>query len=339
MNARTWIAIRSAALPLTAALLLMLSWPGGAGAEENDHGWLGISLQQLTPSLREAMDISSDAGVLITEVVEDSPAEKAGLKMGDVILEFDGQTVSSPRRLTRLVRGTEPETEVTLQVLRKGQEKKVRVTLGKMNPGKQFKMRICGDDDEDNPMMDLDENALLLGLPPFQGMWNSSGLWLGIKPVGLTDQLAGFLHVKDGSGVLIAEVLEDSPAEKAGLLAGDVIVALDGERIEDTMELREEIGDHQEGDEVSVAVIRDGKEKSLQATLEESPRGDRLATTKELEKWPHGLRTFRLGRPDEDLVDLYLEKELDKGELDDLEERLEQLEKKVETLQENLKKK
>jgi len=339
MNTRSWMTIRAAALPLMAALLLTLWWPGGAGAKEHDQAWLGVSLQQLTPSLREAMDIPSDAGVLITEVVEDSPAEKSGLKMGDVIMEYDGQTVSSPRRLTKLVRSAEPETEVAIQVLRKGKEKNVQVKLGELEPGKHFKMRICGDDDEDDLFMDIDEDALILGMPPFPELMVGQGLWLGIKPIGLTEQLAGYFRVKNGSGVLIGEVFEDSPAEKAGLLAGDVIVSLDGERIEDTMELREEIGEHEEGDEVTVAVVRDGKEKNFQAVLEESDWSKQLAVTRKLEKWPHKMHRLHIGDMDEDLIDIYLEKELDEEELEALEKKLERLEEKLEELQEKLEKK
>lgn len=339
MNVRSRMISRSAMLTLMAALLLMLSWPGGAGAGEDDRGWLGVSLQQLTPSLREAMDITSGAGVLITEVVEDSPAEEAGLKMGDVILAFDGQTVSSPRRLTRLVRSAEPETEVALQVLRKGKEKKVRVTLGKLERGEHFKMRLYGDDDEDDLLMDIVHQDMLLGLPPMSGLLLGQDLWLGVKPIGLTDQLAGYFRVTDGGGVLIGEVFEDSPAEKAGLLAGDVIISLDGERIEDSMELREEIGDHEEGDEVTVAVIRDGQEKTFRAVLEETEWRDQLAVTRKLEKWPHKMHKLRIAGPDEDLVDMYLEKELDEKELEKLEERLEELEEQLEELQEKLNKK
>ena len=338
MKNRSWIIIGATALPLMAALLLMLSWPGGAGAEKDTHGWLGISLQQLTPSLREAMDISSDAGILITEVAEDSPAEKAGLKMGDVLLEYDGQKVSSPRRITKLVRGTEPDTEVDIRILRKGQEKNLRVKLGERESKKQFKIQICGDDDEDEEhlIMDIDEEDLIFGLPSFPELWVSPGLWLGIKPIGLTEQLAEYFQVTDGRGVLIGEVLADSPAEKAGLKAGDVIVRLNDERIEDAMELREEIGEHEEGDEVTVAVVRQGKEKSFRATLEESDLGEHLAVTKKLEKWPHKTHKFRIGTPDEDLVDFYLEKELDEKDLEKLEERLKDLEEKLERALEKL---
>ena len=338
MNTRSWITIR-AALPLMAALLLTMWWPDGAGAEKESQAWLGVSLQQLTPSLREAMDISTDTGVLITEVVEDSPAEEAGLMMGDIIMEYDGQTVSSPRRLTRLVRSAEPETEVAIKVLRKSKEKTVRVKMGELEREKHFKMRICGDDDEDELFMEIEREDLLLGMPPFRELWLTRDLWLGIKPVGLTEQLAGYFRVKDGRGVLIGEVFEDSPAEKAGLLAGDVIVSLDGERIEDTMELREEIGEHEEGEEVSVAVVRDGKEKSFQAVLEESDWSKQLAATRKLEKWPHKMHRLHVGDVDEDLIDIYLEQELDEEALEKLEEKLEKLEEKLEKLQEKLEKK
>jgi C-terminal processing protease CtpA/Prc len=258
--------------------------------------------------------------------------------MGDVILKYDGQAITSPRRLTKLVRGTEPESEVDIRVLRKGQEKSFRIKLGELEGRKHCRMRIFDGEDGDELFMDIDEDALLLGLPPLSGLLMTKGLWLGVQPIELSDQLADYFRVTDG-GVLIGEVFEDSPAEKAGLKAGDVIVALGGEDIEDTMELREEIGEHDEGDEVTVAVMRDGRKKSFQATLEESPEKDRLAVTRKLEKWPHKMHKLHIGAPDEDMVDIYLEKELDEDELEELEERLEKLEETLEELQEKLEKK
>jgi predicted metalloprotease with PDZ domain len=311
MKTRTILLHWSAALPLAAALLL-LSWPGSVGAKEDDPGWLGVSLQQLTPALREAMDISSDTGVLISQVMADSPADEAGLKEGDVILSYDGKDVASTRRLTKLVRGTEPDQEVAIRVLRKGQEKTFQVKIGER--------------DQEQPCW--------LGLPPLPQLWVAGGLWLGIKPVGLTDQLAEYFHVKDGRGVLVSEVVSDSPAEKAGLKAGDIIVKVDDERIEDTMELRETIGEHEEGDEVMVTAVRDGKERTFQATLEESPEKEHLALTETPEQWPQKMKKFRLRGPSENMMDFYIQKESDEEELQALQERLEAVEKELEKIQE-----
>jgi len=347
---RSWIACRWAVLPVMTALLLMLSWPSGGEAEEGDRGWLGVSLQQLTPSLREAMDISSDAGVLITEVLEDSPAGEAGLKMGDVIVTYDGQTVSSPHRLSNLVRGTEPETEIAIAVLRKGQEKTFRVKIGELEGEQECMIKIFKDGEkkdiflDKDGCMDIDEDALLLGLPPLPELWSTHGLWLGVKPVGLTEQLAEYFRVKDGRGVLIGEVMPDSPAEKAGLQAGDIIVRLDDERVEDTVELRVSIEEHEEGDEVAVVVVRDGKEKTFRATLEESPENGSLALTRKLEKWPDMMKKIRItcpsqDMPDKGMMDLYIEKGLDEGELEEMEERLKMMEEELQRLKKELDKK
>jgi len=192
--------------------------------------------------------------------------------------------------------------------------------------------------------MGIDEEALLLGLPPLPELLSTQGLWLGVKPVGLTDQLAGYFRVKDGRGVLVSEVIADSPAEKAGLKAGDVIVSLDDERVEDTMELRVTIAEHEEGDEVAVAVVRDGKEKTLRATLEESPESGPLALTRKLEKWPGTMKKIRIecpsqDMPDKSMMDFYIEKGLDEVELEEMEERLEKMEEELQRLKKELDKK
>jgi membrane-associated protease RseP (regulator of RpoE activity) len=326
------------ALTLAAAMLL-LSWPGLVDADEEVQGWLGVSLQQLTPTLREAMDISSDAGVLVTEVSEDSPAEQAGFQEGDVIVRYNETDIASPRRLMKMVRKTEPGTKAKITVFRKGKEKTLTAHIGELDEDKESRFRIILDDENEDLLMDFDENAFALGLPGLSWILQEHHLWLGIKPMGLTEQLADYFEVKDGRGVLVAEVLPDSPAEKAELKAGDVIVRLDDERIEDTWELREEIEEYEEGDQVTLAVIRQGKETSIPITLEESPRGEDLALTKKLEKMPHKMKKFRLQVPSEELMDIYLDEELDEKELEKLEEHLEDLEEELEERLEELEEK
>jgi membrane-associated protease RseP (regulator of RpoE activity) len=322
-------------LPFMAAAVICLMWMSITGADEEKTGWLGVSLQRLTPNLREAMDITSDAGVLITEVVEDSPAEKAGIQEGDAILQYNGTAVTSPSRLMKLVRQTGPDTKVTIVVSRKGKEKTLIAQIGERE-AEDYRFRIYKGDDGEDLLMNFDENAFSLGLTGLPGILMGPGLWLGIKPIGLTDQLAGYFKVKDGHGVLVSEVVKDSPAEKAGFQAGDVIVKLGDESIEDTMELMEAIGDHEEGDEVTVVVIRDGKEKTLRAALEESPDKEKLSIMKKLDNCPGGMKKFCLKGPSEDLVDIYLDKETAGDELKTLQDHMEKLEEELQRIKENL---
>jgi serine protease Do len=97
-------------LILLATSLLVVSTVAACETEKN--GWLGVSLQQLTADLREAMDITSGTGVLITNVVEESPAQEAGIAVGDVILKYNDTAITSPHRLSRLVRKTAPGSKV-----------------------------------------------------------------------------------------------------------------------------------------------------------------------------------------------------------------------------------
>jgi C-terminal processing protease CtpA/Prc len=163
-----------------------------------------------------------------------------------------------------------------------------------------------------------------------------------VHTVDLSDQLAQYFHIKDGRGVLVKEVIEDSPAEKAGLKAGDVIIKTDGERIEDTPDLHQVIGGHEEGEDMELVVVRGGKEKKLTATLEEPPfhGADKLA--KKLKKLP-GKKApcherMKVKVPLHELKDIRVEviKELDELDIQELEDRLDKLEEELDLIKEKI---
>ncbi len=241
------------------------------------EGYLGIYMQDVTASLRRGMDLPRHAGVLVSGVEEDSPADKAGLREGDVITEVDGHDVGSPDDLRDAVGDAGAGHPVALRVWRDGTDRTVRVTLGKRDADRAPRARIFrapgddagggdtrvrrevrihrdrdGDDDADAPRA-------------------QRGGYLGVGLTDLTPQLADYFGVTKG-GVLVTSVEDDSPARTAGIKAGDVIVSVDGEAIESTSDLREAVRGHKPGATVSVRVMRDHTPREVNATLGKAPR-------------------------------------------------------------------
>lgn len=212
-------------------------------------------------------------GVAITQVVKDSPAEKAGLRKDDVILRFEGDSVTSVRKLNRLVSEVAPDQTVRLTISRGGAEQDVSVTVGK----------------RDNSMNTFRSLEGLEGLdrlmPPGAKVWKWEGQApgadgrifafgnnrrIGVTSMQLTKQLADYFGISDGKGVLVTSVADDSPAAKAGLKAGDVITAIDGERIEGAGDLARGINNKKDGD-VTLTIIRNKNQRTITLTPKEIP--------------------------------------------------------------------
>ncbi len=292
-------------------------------AKKSERAWLGVYLQDINRDIKEAMDLESKRGALIAGVVEESPAEEAGIEEEDVIVEFDGEKVRSSSSLTGLVKKHSPGDEITLKVVREGKEKKIIVTLGK-RPKEEF---IYEYDVE--PLLGLKK-----GKSPEAYFFSFySGSRIGVKVQGLSEQLGEYFGVEDAEGVLITEVEENMPAEKAGLKAGDVIVEADGDEIDDTQELREIISEKEEGDKVEIKVIRDRSARSFEVEVEESETWS-LGDLKGLK----GLGVLPPGKVDVPKV-MWKEKfssELEE-EMEELREELDQLKKELEELRKKLK--
>ncbi len=228
--------------------LLVFSSVADSALAAKQRGWLGVAIQEMTPSLQEDLNAGDHWGLVITEVMDDSPAERAGLREEDIILKYDGKPVTRFDELARLVRRTRPGTEVTLVTLRDGKQMEIRVKIGKRprrgsnvflwrGPGKTIEIRG--------------------GHPR-----------LGVRVHELDKYLASYFDVDAYEGVLVLEVMEDSPAEEAGIKAGDVILRIDDEKVHDADELCEILADYDEGDEVTLEIVRHGKRQRLTVTLE-----------------------------------------------------------------------
>jgi len=201
-------------------------------------------------------------GVVIEEVEPDTPAEKAGLKRGDIIVEFDGEHVRGVRQFSRLVGETPPGRSVTATIEREGQKKDVQITTSESRGA-----GILFDGDYLRGFRaDLDRLGDHL---PFDFSFDVSGAQsgrrLGVTVNELTDQLAQYFGAKEG--VLIASVADGSTASRAGLKAGDVITSVNGRSIRSREDLTRSLRDA-ENAELTIAFVRDKKESTVKATMD-----------------------------------------------------------------------
>ena len=178
-----------------------------------------------------------------------------------MIVAFQGNPVHEVKDLTKAVRKANPGDEVAVTVLRDGKRQDLKVTLGERDDRHVIVLRRGGGDD--NTFTWSDEDAASRGPRPVEKRIeirspHEQGGYLGIGMQDLTEQLGEHFGVEDGKGVLVSEVKPDTPAARAGLEAGDVIVKAGDKDVADASELREALADTKAGDEVALAVVRDG---------------------------------------------------------------------------------
>lgn len=208
--------------------------------------WLGVQVKDLSEKMLKNLDI--DYGVKVIKVYENSPAEGAGVAEDDILISFDGKKIHDSSDLIDLVQDSDIDKEVELVYLRDGNEAKVNVKLGKSNRKVVRKWY--------NKKM-----------PHKFYMQNDDRAWLGVEMIELGDQLREFFDVPENTGVLIKEVIEDSPAEKAGLKAGDVIIRLGEKKIRKSKDVVRAVDYFEPGDKVEVEIIRDKDEEIFNIEL------------------------------------------------------------------------
>ena len=256
-----------------------------------DGGYLGVYAENINRENMGRYHLSSPRGVGITQVIQGSPAEKAGLKKDDVILRLDGENITSVRKLNRLVSEIAPDQSVKVTVSRGGAEQEVTATIGKRNNTGFARGLFSGEPRvwkwEGNPKefknfkdfkfepfvenfgFDFDKDGALTFL-----LANSRRI--GVSTMQLNKQLADYFGIAGGKGALVTAVTEDGPAAKAGLKAGDVITAVDGEPVDSPGDISRAINRKKEGD-VTLTVIRNKSQQTFRVT----PHEGRLSGTLE----------------------------------------------------------
>src|SRR3989442_11987524 len=219
---------------------------------------IGVSIRDVMPAEAGGQPQGGMSGVLIDDVRPDSPADKAGLARGDIVIEFDGERVRSARQFSRLVQETAPGRAVKAVMLRGGARRDLEITPAG-DADRRAELMIHGDIGD--YMRDLGRDLGRLGdrLPPFNFNFDFdmplAGRRLGVSVEELTSQLAGYFGAKDG--VLVTSVADSSAASRAGLKAGDVITAINGQSVRSREDLLRGIREAPDSDEVKIGIVRD----------------------------------------------------------------------------------
>ena len=259
---------------------------GGGGS------YLGVDTQDVTPERLSALKLKEEKGVEVTVVDQDAPAGKAGVKEHDVILTLNGQSVESVEQLRRMIHEVPPGRVVTLGVSRNGQPLTLKAQLedrkqafGYAN-GKPFKVVV--------PTMPvMPAMPAMPAMPdidvPVTVVVVHSSMRSGLMVENLTPQLAEFFGTRNGQGVLIRSVDKGSRAEKAGFRAGDVIVRVNGEPINDAGDFSHALRSRQ-ASTVPVSIIRDKKEQTLTLNLPERKQSQLLKESIEIPEFDEETR-------------------------------------------------
>lgn len=233
-------------------------------------GFLGVGTKDVSKDNMAEFGLSSVMGVAVTKVLADSPAEKAGILKGDVITSFNGEKVTSVRQFNRMVREVAPDHTVRVEVVRNGTPLSFDATLASR---KGFAWGSNGAGIPEIPSMPRAPRVLQAPGSGGAFVWNvRSRRQIGVGVSTLTKQLGEYFGVPESKGILISEVKADSPAAKAGLRAGDVIVAVDGESVAKTGDLVRQINQAEEGD-VRVSFYRNGEKRDVSVTPEKGSAG------------------------------------------------------------------
>lgn len=221
--------------------------------------FLGVHVSEIDSARAKELKLREERGVEITGIEEESPAEKAGLKKGDVVLEYNGHAVDGTQQFIRLVRETPKGRTVKLAVFREGAAVTVSATVA-TRKGRHMMSRN-GDFFVNVPMPKI----VIPDIPRARMSWGSSTI--GVEAEGLDGQLAEFFGVKDGA--LIRSVVKGSPAEKAGFKVGDVVTRVDGTKVSNARELSNEVRSNRSKKIFAMTVVREKRETTLTVTLDD----------------------------------------------------------------------
>ncbi|MEO8681851.1 MAG: PDZ domain-containing protein [Vicinamibacterales bacterium] len=205
-------------------------------------------------------------GVRVGDVTSGSAADKAGLKEGDLVVEYDGERVRSARQLTRLVQETPEGRSVKVAIQRNGQ----RQTVDATPDTRAFSWNFDGDQmrreiERGMERMPREFSFRMDDRMPAGATIAGSRARLGVSVQSLSPQLAEYFGAKDG-GALVSSVRKDSAADKAGIKAGDVITSIDGDHVGGADALTSEMAD--KNGTVSIGILRDKKPSTVKVTFE-----------------------------------------------------------------------
>jgi serine protease Do len=232
--------------------------------------WLGVETKEVSAETVQKLKLPAERGALVGKIVSDSPAAKAGLKENDVITEINGQRVEGTAQFRRLIREVPAGRTVQLTLVRDGRAQQLSVALGKSEPGRWSSGMLAPTAGAFKVVTELPE-IMELGdvdtlVAPNFGQPRVRPR-LGIDAEDLQGELGSYFGAPDGEGVLVRSVLADSPAAKGGLKSGDVITIVNGQRIRNIHQLREQLHGAKDDQPLKMGLLRNKTEISLSVVL------------------------------------------------------------------------
>jgi serine protease Do len=183
------------------------------------RGWLGVQTQGISPEIARSYGMTGEKGALVADIVKDTPAEKAGLKSGDIITEFDGKPVRDPNDLSRTVAATPPGKKVLIKMFRDGSEQSVTVTLER---------RKDDSGDAASPSVVAQDK-------------------LGLSVQELTRDLANSLRIKETKGIVVSDVKPGGIADDAGIMRGDILLEVNDSKIQTVQDYEKAVSQPSKG--------------------------------------------------------------------------------------------
>ena len=239
---------------------------GGAGSR------IGIEVRDTETSEFDAAGLERPGGVVVEAVTDDSPAARSGLRVGDLILEFDGERVRSVSQFRRLVQETPAGRETEMSLFRDGSRQSIEITPEATADARTIDLPDIRRSIERSIEQGLRRIPRGFAQGP-QGPQPRSPFFqpprLGVVLMPLSEQLRTYFGVSEG--VLVSDVVADSAAAEAGLRAGDVITQIDGASVGSSTDVVLAVAEAGAGATLEIAVARDRERLTLRATLPEGP--------------------------------------------------------------------
>lgn len=224
--------------------------------KKTKQGYLGVVIENIVNKIRTNDKTITTSQIIVKEVVENSPAEKCGLKENDIIVKINGEKIDDVEKFTEKIREFKPNTKISLIVLRDDKTKTFTPTLSEFEGEKSISIEI---DHEENHEEDDDDEKKIVIIKKRMNEFSDECCSCGMKFRKLGPQLAEYFGVKEG--LLVVEVENESDAQKSGFKAGDVIVKANGERVNNFDDIIEVVSENEDDKEISFEVMR--KEKTI----------------------------------------------------------------------------
>lgn len=237
------------------------------------RGWLGIRFDKVTFE--------------IVEVEEESPAELAKLELGDIILQIQGKDVTSGEMIVHEIRSRKPGQTITLKIERDGKEQDIQIRLGEYT-----EEDVWREMEQRFPRLFVPESRKMIEVEPRQKLrlGFETRKYIGVNLRPLNTELAEYFGVKEGKGLLVGGVGEDTPAAKAGLKVGDILVKADGKELAVNSDLTRILQEKEKGDKIKLEFYRDKKKRSVEVEVAEEERSTLLRFSPE--EWEDYTQTW-----------------------------------------------